>query len=729
MECLTEMTTSLLLLRRHRQHEEPNFFSDFLESYRHAFMNVRHLHPSMEDLRNMMTNVTSVQELRNMVHHAANEMGGLVHHAVAPARNIVNHAAHEMGDLMNSVTPVQEIRNMVSHAANEISSREFHPVQEIRNFMVGTAGATASHMYETLIPSGSMMDKRLTAVSHATYTQLIDAWNSVKNIRERLEMAHSVSKQRKHLRQQLKGYRVMLNQMREMSYAVPSKQMAQMMNRITDCNERMELLESKARAAFVSATGFTLKKLPGFGARQEPQRYAKYSSDPLLGLATYPLGVHLTILGCTEIPLRIILKKRGFERTSIGPITYYYHPGIDTMTKNKHQDNDGETTSDLDDDLISTGSSSKGSSLDHDFDDDRPLPLIFIHGIGLGLLPYMPLIDALLKLGRPLFLPEIPYVSGFRPWQSPNCVLQPAVVTSTMTAMLATHGYLRASWLGHSYGTTWLSYMCQLAESTVASIIFLDPVCFGLHIPCLAKQFVYSRPDPGKISYIVRTDVIVKWTIQRSFPWASVELFLEQIGDRPCHIFLSENDILVPAKRVQEYLKDNYVDVINYCTKQNKVIVQDSEDDSCQVVEHESDVKKTKKSNRAIAPQLSDIACTDEHDIDDVVADDDVTVRHNNDSNHNPTKNETNSNHNGIVSSTTITKHKNVRCTVFLGDGHGDWTERSSSFFDSIGRVAYDLCLQVEENDRQIRQATTTTALTSNLGTTLVTNIPSELRN
>lgn len=730
--------------REEIQHEEPSFFSDFLESYRNAFMTVQHLHPSMDNLRNMVTNVTSVQELRNMVNHAANEMGELVHTAVAPARNMVNHAANEMGDLMYSVTPVQELRNMVSHAANEMSSREFHPVQEIRNFMVGTAGATASHMYETFIPSGSVMDKRLTAVSHATYTQLIDAWNSVKNIRERLEMAHFVSKQRKHLRQQLKGYRAMLNQMREMSFAVPSKQMAQMMNRITDCNERMELLESKARAAFVSATGFTLKNIPGFGKHHEPQRYAKYSSDPLLGLATYPLGFHLTVLGFTELPLRFILmKKRGFERTSIGPVTYYYHPGIDSMKtkRNTMNDDGGESIDDIDDDLLSTGSSSKGSSMDNDFDDDRPLPLVFIHGIGLGLLPYMQLIDALLKLGRPLFLPEIPFVSGFRPWQSPNCVLQPAVVTSTMTAMLATHGYLRAHWLGHSYGTTWLSYMCQLAESAVASLMFLDPICFGLHIPCLAKQFVYSRPDPGTISYIVRTDVIVKWTIQRSFPWAWIVLFLEQIGNRPCHIFLSENDALVPAKRIKQYLEDNGVPITAYCTKQNKKIdinnIETYDYDESDQQQELSNVEK----NDNLQTVASDGTSNQDHDNDDIVSDDDITVRHNNDSHHHTNNNdEVKKSTNTSIGIDQNHNHHNIRCTHFLGDGHGDWTERRTPVFESIVHVAYELCLQVEANDRrQIREANAAAASVATTNNNnnhnsaasvgkLITNIPSDLR-
>lgn len=419
-----------------------------------------------------------------------------------------------------------------------------HPVLDLRNFMVEAEEktmATATHMYEnasttathvaanaydTIIGTGSNMDKQLTAIghrtqqqlseiSHATQQQLLDAWNSVKNMKERLETAEFLSAQTKRLKQQLKGYRVLLNRMREMSSSVPSKQMANLMRRITECNESMERLESRAMDAFIQATGMARLRMLG---RKEPQRYAKYSSDPLLGVSTYPLGFHLVVLGATEIPLRIMMKNRGFTKLRTGPVNYYFHPGNPPLN-----------------------------------DNDEKSPIVFVHGIGIGLIVYIPLIDHLLKTGRPILLPEIPYVSGFRPWQGANSVLPAAVVCSTMTEMLAKHGYLSATFVGHSYGTTWCSYMCKYAPNAIHAVCFLDPVCFCLHMPRLTKQFVYHKPDPGTVSYMVRTDVTVSWTIQRSFPWQKIVLFAEQINI-PCCVFLSEMDMLVPSAKVAEYL-------------------------------------------------------------------------------------------------------------------------------------------------------------------------------
>ena len=156
-----------------------------------------------------------------------------------------------------------------------------------------------------------------------------------------------------------------------------------------------------------------------------------------------------------------MMRLRGFQRLRVGPISYYYHHGTRT-------------------------NSSESPTFEHDNNENEEIknvPIVFCHGIGVGLIFYMTLIDELMKLGRPLILPEIPYVSGFRPWQSPNAVLPPAAVTSSLMSILACHGHERAAFLGHSYGTSYLSFMCKYAPSAVAALLFLDPVCFCLHCP------------------------------------------------------------------------------------------------------------------------------------------------------------------------------------------------------------------------------------------------------
>mmetsp|Transcript_19693 Transcript_19693/g.29219 ORF Transcript_19693/g.29219 Transcript_19693/m.29219 type:complete len:793 (+) Transcript_19693:2-2380(+) len=440
--------------------------------------------------------------------------------------------------LLEDTDPVQDLRNMMAEAEEKTMATASH--------MYENASTTATHMasnaYENIIGTGSNIDKQLSAISHAaqqqvselstmTQQQLAEAWKVVMSMKERLDSVEFLSNQTQRVKQQLKGYRVVLNRMREMSSSVPSRQMAQMMRRVTECNDAMERLETRAfegLRAMDEFSNFASKTILG---HREPKRYAKYSCDPLLGVGTFPLGFQILVVGATEIPLRIMMRNRGFERLRTGSVAYYYHPG-----KNRNYEK---------------------------------TPLVFVHGIGIGLIMYIALIDCLLKTGRPILIPEIPYVCGFRPYQLRNSVLPPAVVCSTIIEMLAKHGYLRASFIGHSYGTTWLAYMCKYAAHAIAALLFLDPVCFCLHLPRLTKQFVYHQPDIGTIAYFVRTDVIVNWTIQRSFPWSWIVLFYEQIKV-PCSVFLSEKDMLVPAIQVQKYLSGKGAPTRDYVDADDK---------------------------------------------------------------------------------------------------------------------------------------------------------------
>lgn len=409
---------------------------------------------------------------------------------------------------------VQNFRKYVDDKRQQMQEVEEH------------AKAVASNMYEnayfTFVEKGSHVDKRLTAISAATHHQFTEAWNSLVNLKERLEIANRLGSKKVEIQKQLKKYYLMLDRTRRISSSAPSRQMADLLRNITKCNESLEAIETRAMNAFARATGFAKKTI--LNIHRDPKRFAKYSHDPLLGLATYPLAFHLLILLVTDGGLQLVMHRKGFMHLKIGSIKYYYHPG---------KIPEGDISSDRQDDV----------------------PIIFCHGIGIGLLFYLPLIDELLKLGHPLLLPEIPYVCGFRPWQDPHSILTPSEVCFTLSAMITMNGYSKGVFIGHSYGSAWVSYMCKYASHVMAAVVFLDPICFCLHHPCLTKSFVYHRPDPGSVSYMVKTDVIVNWTIQRAFPWKSILLFTEDVPKIPCAIFLSELDVLIPVHEVERYLR------------------------------------------------------------------------------------------------------------------------------------------------------------------------------
>jgi hypothetical protein len=167
-----------------------------------------------------------------------------------------------------------------------MESRSFNSLQDIRNFVVektqqlhnaeqsavASASESLQHAYFSLIEKDSMIDKQISALSHATQLQITEAWNSIWKMKERLRTASDISSKRKALLKQLKSYRKTLAQMRSMATAVPSKQMADLMKKITQCYEALESVEASAKDAFVQVTGFVGKNLL---TTKEPPRYLK----------------------------------------------------------------------------------------------------------------------------------------------------------------------------------------------------------------------------------------------------------------------------------------------------------------------------------------------------------------------------------------------------------------------------------------------------------------------
>ena len=280
---------------------------------------------------------------------------------------------------LQEMKPVQNFRNFVANSRQQLAEAEEHAIAAASNMY--------EHAYSMFIHKGSSIDKQLTAFSSKTHQQINDAWNSVGKMTEHLETAKFLLSRKKFLQQQNKGYRMLLDNIIHSSHSVPVPQMVDLMKKITQCNESLEMIENSAMDSFLKVTGFAKKHLL---QQKEPQRYAKYTSDELLGLAVYPLAFNLAILGLTDGLLRVAMSKRGFQRLNIGNTIYYFHPGKNETGDNEDHDED-----------------------DRDESEDGPpvTPIVFCHGIGIGLGYYLILIDELLKMGRPLFMPEIPYVS------------------------------------------------------------------------------------------------------------------------------------------------------------------------------------------------------------------------------------------------------------------------------------------------------------------------------
>lgn len=126
-------------------------------------------------------------------------------------------------------------------------------------------------------------------------------------------------------------------------------------------------------------------------------------------------------------------------------------------------------------------------------DDPSAAPILFLHGVGLGITPYLLLIAALRKRfpRRPLLLLEARHVSvGLVPTRAAStCDVARAAI-----AAMERNGWRSAAVVAHSYGTFVAARMLDARPEAVQSLVLLDPVCALTIYPQLLANFVYKPP-------------------------------------------------------------------------------------------------------------------------------------------------------------------------------------------------------------------------------------------
>jgi len=184
----------------------------------------------------------------------------------------------------------------------------------------------------------------------------------------------------------------------------------------------------------------------------------------------------------------------------------------------------------------------------------QSLPIVFLHGLGTGLSPYLRL---LLRLAseRELFIIELPEVSQVGVEQGPL----PDVMAERIQGMLRSHGHEQACFIAHSYGTVVLSWVVRAKKSIVAKAVFLDPVCFLLVQPDVAFNVLYRKP---KNWFMTAAANIAFWelytanTLMRNFYWYHNVLWPDELPEKTV-VVLSSHDDICDAWAVKCYLEEH----------------------------------------------------------------------------------------------------------------------------------------------------------------------------
>ncbi|KAI9730206.1 MAG: hypothetical protein M1834_005970 [Cirrosporium novae-zelandiae] len=191
------------------------------------------------------------------------------------------------------------------------------------------------------------------------------------------------------------------------------------------------------------------------------------------------------------------------------------------------------------------------------------LPILFIHGIGIGLYPYVNFLADLNAKSNVyesdgevgIIALEIMPVS----FRITGGALPKEEMCNEILSILNKHGWEKVVLLSHSYGSvisTHLLHTPQLAER-IGPILYVDPVSFLLHLPDVAYNFTYRKPkraNEHQLHYFACKDMGVSHTLSRHFFWSENILWKEDIKDRRVTVALAENDSIVNTEAVGTYL-------------------------------------------------------------------------------------------------------------------------------------------------------------------------------
>ncbi|KAI1759305.1 hypothetical protein GGR53DRAFT_151863 [Hypoxylon sp. FL1150] len=216
------------------------------------------------------------------------------------------------------------------------------------------------------------------------------------------------------------------------------------------------------------------------------------------------------------------------------------------------------------------------------------LPVLFLHGIGIGLYTYVPFLKRL-NSGRGsqdgagqigiIAIENLPI--SFRLTGAPLGRLE---FLERIATILDAHGWDRFVLASHSYGTALATHILRSENLTdrVASVVLIDPVTILLHLPNVAYNFTRRRPrraNEWQLWYFASMDLGVARSLGRHFFWKDNIVWKEELlgvvrgkptqtadgvndrGDRTTArpprkvaVCLAERDLIVDTPKVAQYL-------------------------------------------------------------------------------------------------------------------------------------------------------------------------------
>ncbi|KAF7877313.1 hypothetical protein EAF04_000996 [Stromatinia cepivora] len=194
---------------------------------------------------------------------------------------------------------------------------------------------------------------------------------------------------------------------------------------------------------------------------------------------------------------------------------------------------------------------------------ETKLPVVFIHGIGIGLYPYTKFLNELnASTGTPddhigILALEIMNIS----FRLTHSALSREETALEIFQIISQHFGPNQKFVlvSHSYGTVVTTHLLQspILSPHIGPIVLIDPVSICLHLPSVAFNFTRRVPRDAneyQLYYFASMDPGVSHTLGRKFFWNENVLWKDDFEGRKVTANLAGRDLIVDTEAVGRYL-------------------------------------------------------------------------------------------------------------------------------------------------------------------------------
>lgn len=209
------------------------------------------------------------------------------------------------------------------------------------------------------------------------------------------------------------------------------------------------------------------------------------------------------------------------------------------------------------------------------------LPILFIHGIGIGLYPYTDFFSDINSIVHDnadnddghigILAVEIMPIS----FRITHSMLDKDVLCTELRQIIAEHSYDSFLLVSHSYGSVISTFILadQILRPKVASALFVDPVNFLLHMPDVAHNFTVRQPQRAnewQLWYFASKDPGVAHALGRHFFWSQNVMWNKDVEDfvhdgKRLTVSLGGKDLIVKTEAVRSYLTSSGANQARRC--------------------------------------------------------------------------------------------------------------------------------------------------------------------